>query len=1204
MDKSSSLASELWPYLLPRIERLVSLGVDSGSGGSVVSGAPTPHALSSTHHSGILSDSQGPQFLKIDGTRTLVGSLPVNPGITIDGVDLSAHVADPDAHHARVTVGNTGIALSGQQVSLFLNATGSGLEIVDGLRLATSWAGAGLTLNGSWILDVGQGDGLTVSADAVALTTPGSLSNTSTNAAAGNHTHAVTASADVGTTPAAALLKSTSAGGIVLGTATVKGSVDIVNGGDFTVGNNILFVDNSLESIGINRAPDPQFDLDIAGNLRAVYIVGKHAIQLKNVLLLAHFDGREPYETNFYGEPNGHMGQIGTGNEYAVYRPGLYYKALQVARSTGNYVPNPSFEVNVTDGWTYVQGGTGGSVTRLATDAYVGTACAYLMASSAGYSAIINYSLITIAGAGYVTASYYVYDGGAATNVGLEIYTSGGVLKAFNNVTTAGDADNWQRVTLTWQNDTGAPATIGIAVNNRQNDGTTPILVDAVQFEAQTFASPYFDGSVIVPSSTLSEAWNGTAHNSASTRQNASFGYPAAGNLDVTKGTLMAWVYVTQVTDTKLVFGHGAGADEYVLLQINAATVVGTWGSVVLSGGTVAANTWTHVAMVWGLGSASLYVNGALVDYDTGVGATVLAANLYVGGYGGSQWLDGLIDDLCILDRAIAAGAIRSIYESDAPVFAESSVFHFRATPKGLVWADEEGLWMRDVSGNPVLGAYGGEAATKSWGGLTLGVGDILIGRSPSGYLHWDDSLDTLVVTGQITIQNPEDISYSTISGLPTLGALAAKNSADFAADVSGATKPANNATVGATWGTDLGNIPNTLGALGAAGLYLAASGMGYWNGSAFRTFIKSDGKFFFGGESGATLAWDGTDLYGTNGTTVQWYARASTGKLYAGGGAVVIDAAGVHGYAAGPTLTWEGNTSGQLTAGTGAVILDDDGITIEAATVLSAADKNKLKFKYGSAVIGELYSWYADTINEYRTEYYCGNPDSGQINLNTYSAGVGWKTFTVRGGDASLPGLYLGAGVKAVSSAGLSLQDDGGNVGLTVNDGGTLTLGTIQDAYADTATFNRVPEVALRNTNNTNGNYTAINSFNSAGTVNAGIDFINIDHGYKGAVAITTRVSAGTYARRMIIDENGNAWFQYDVSALTFTDRTKSYEGDALAELAGVRAKNGKIDHATLPAFARSADGEGRDLGAMISMLTVAVQQLAGRLDTLEGKL
>ena len=88
-----------------------------------------------------------------------------------------------------------------------------------------------------------------------------------------------------------------------------------------------------------------------------------------------------------------------------------------------------------------------------------------------------------------------------------------------------------------------------------------------------------------------------------------------------------------------------------------------------------------------------------------------------------------------------------------------------------------------------------------------------------------------------------------------------------------------------------------------------------------------------------------------------------------------------------------------------------------------------------------------------------------------------------------------------------------------------------------------------------------------------------------------------------------GDLWVAANMSALTITDRTKGYEGDALSELARVKAKNDEIDHDTLPAFARyeriDDNGEievGRDLGAMISMLTVAVQQLAARLEKVEN--
>lgn len=81
-------------------------------------------------------------------------------------------------------------------------------------------AGAGLTGGGDLSADrtftVGAGLGITVNADDVALTTPGTLTVSSTNSSTGSHTHAITASSDVGTTPAAALLKSGASGELTL----------------------------------------------------------------------------------------------------------------------------------------------------------------------------------------------------------------------------------------------------------------------------------------------------------------------------------------------------------------------------------------------------------------------------------------------------------------------------------------------------------------------------------------------------------------------------------------------------------------------------------------------------------------------------------------------------------------------------------------------------------------------------------------------------------------------------------------------------------------------------------------------------------------------------------------------------------------------------------------------------------------------------
>lgn len=181
----ATLARQLLPFLKPLLQ--------TTQGGSVVNGAPSPHGLNSTHHTGTLADSQGPQFLLLDGSRALTGNLSVNPGITLDGVDLSVHAADASAHHAPVTLASpSGLQLAGQQ-----------------LQLNDALAGAGLTISGK-VLAVGAGNGLTVNANDVALTTPGTLSVSSSNNAASNHTHALTSSSNPGA--AASLLASNASG--------------------------------------------------------------------------------------------------------------------------------------------------------------------------------------------------------------------------------------------------------------------------------------------------------------------------------------------------------------------------------------------------------------------------------------------------------------------------------------------------------------------------------------------------------------------------------------------------------------------------------------------------------------------------------------------------------------------------------------------------------------------------------------------------------------------------------------------------------------------------------------------------------------------------------------------------------------------------------------------------------------------------------
>ena len=318
-------------------------------------------------------------------------------------------------------------------------------------------------------------------------------------------------------------------------------------------------------------------------------------------------------------------------------------------------------------------------------------------------------------------------------------------------------------------------------------------------------------------------------------------------------------------------------------------------------------------------GDAILYVNGEAVE-TSAIGSYELAQYggvIEVGQRSGVLHGNVLIDELFFLDRAINPDEVRAVYESNAPVFAETSTWHWR-TGRNRLWSDASGLWMVNASGTKVLGAYAGDednsSATYTWGGVNLAESDVLIGdASRGGYLLWDDSAATLEVQGRIVIEAGSE-GYSALTDKPTTLTEISEAEALKLAGIE------DNATLGADWAADVTNRPTELtdgristaiSATGyyqrifrgidvisgtpSAGLNLTSTYMGYYDGSAFQTFIKNDGKFFFDGESGATIGWDGTDLFGTNGTTVQWYARASTGKFYAASGAVWLDTAGVN---------------------------------------------------------------------------------------------------------------------------------------------------------------------------------------------------------------------------------------------------------------------------------------------------------------------
>jgi hypothetical protein len=140
-----------------------------------------------------------------------------------------------------------------------------------------------------------------------------------------------------------------------------------------------------------------------------------------------------------------------------------------------------------------------------------------------------------------------------------------------------------------------------------------------------------------------------------------------------------------------------------------------------------------------------------------------------------------------------------------------------------------------------------------------------------------------------------------------------------------------------------------------AAGLVIAADGGGLTNidGGEIQTGTITADKI-----TTTTLSAISANL----GTITAGTITAATIRTAASGARVQMDSSGIFG-TNGTTVQWEAsNTDGKLAAGAGKVILDSEGITGIVGT--SAQDASSFKFKSGTNIIGHLTGWYDDFVD------------------------------------------------------------------------------------------------------------------------------------------------------------------------------------------------------------------------------------------------
>jgi hypothetical protein len=217
--------------------------------------------------------------------------------------------------------------------------------------------------------------------------------------------------------------------------------------------------------------------------------------------------------------------------------------------------------------------------------------------------------------------------------------------------------NEWSRVQI--QFTTGASVSdVRCYIRIGVNGGS--FLIDGVQLEAKAYATPYCDGSL-----GSGHSWSGTAHASWSSRTAASLYY--ANPLSMTAGTVSFWWRssgaAANIPDTYL-WSEGNLKCYFRTSDDKIVFTDGT-NTIATAAQTFTNQTWMHIACVWSSSGLILYKDGVSAASGGTYTAPTKGANLYVGSTtGGASQANGLIDDLVVMESALSADRVRSIYES------------------------------------------------------------------------------------------------------------------------------------------------------------------------------------------------------------------------------------------------------------------------------------------------------------------------------------------------------------------------------------------------------------------------------------------------------------------------------------------------------------------------------------------------------------
>lgn len=228
--------------------------------------------------------------------------------------------------------------------------------------------------------------------------------------------------------------------------------------------------------------------------------------------------------------------------------------------------------------------------------------------------------------------------------------------------------------------------------------------------------------------------------------------------------TIEMWLYPTALSGVKGLFGQRATESNYspIILEFNGAILnyqVSTSGSawaVNLSGPSLTANIWTHIALVRNSTTVTLYVNGVSVGTGTASGALMTpVAPTYLGANSGSPagagYFPGYISNFRIVKGTavytsaftpsttpLAATTGTSLLTCQSSTFIDNSTNRFAITavgnsqpttvnPFGSTFAISTGYTAVEYSGSAYFDGTGDYLITPAGANAALGTGDFTI---------------------------------------------------------------------------------------------------------------------------------------------------------------------------------------------------------------------------------------------------------------------------------------------------------------------------------------------------------------------------------------------------------------------------------------------------------------------------------------------